>query len=226
MRARRRPGHRRIARQVDPLLDGHDRGPRDVVDLPATAGSLTSDGDAVIPYLEPLGARHDRSIERDRDPDADLVVAGVGGLVAEQDQVERAVGRLSRADRIRDRARSGHGVPLATVGLEQDRAVDADRHRLAELVGRLVRPERQDRAGPAIRLDQPDRLLDRALLVRADREPEIARVDRLLVGGQGDLSGRRRDPLDADEDVHDQARTRLLSGSNSGVEPTTSTVTG
>ena len=111
------------------------------------------------------------------------------------------------------------------VGLEQDRAVDADRHRLAQLVDRLLRAERQDRARPAVRLDDPDRLLDRALLVRADGEAEVARVDRLLVGGQGDLAGRRRDPLDADQDPH-QALTRVFSGSNSGVDPTTATVTG
>ena len=108
---------------------------------------------------------------------------------------------------------------------EQDRAVDADRHRLAQLVGRLLRPEGQDGARPALRLDDPDRLLDRALLVRADGEAEVAGVDRLLVGGQRDLAGGRRDALDADQDVH-QARTRAFSGSNSGVEPTTSTVTG
>ena len=105
-------------------------------------------------------------------------------------------------------------------------AIDADRHRLAQLVGRLLGSEGQDRARAAVGLDDPDGLLDRAFLVRADREAQVAGIDRLLVGGQRDLPGRRRDALDADEDVHRQARTRAFSGSNSGVEPTTSTVTG
>ena len=72
---------------------------------------------------------------------------------------------------------------------------------------------------PAVRLDEPDGLLDRALLVRADGEAEVARVDVLLVGGQGDPAARRRDALDADEDVHAGAQPGCgsFSGSNSGV---------
>ena len=193
---------RRVARQVDAFLDGHDRGPRDLVDLPAATGRLAPGDDRVIADLEALRTRHDRPVEGDGDPHPDLVVAGVGGLVAEQDQVERAVDRLAGTDRIDDRRRGRDRPPLPAVGLQQDGAIDADRHRLAQLVGRLFRPEGQDRARSAMRLDDPDRLLDRALLVRADREPEVAGVDRLLVGGQGDLPGRGRDALDADEDVH------------------------
>ena len=73
-------------------------------------------------------------------------------------------------------------------------------------------------------LDQPDRLLGPALLVRADGEAEVPGLDRALVVGQRRLAAGERDPLDADEDVHD--RTRLLSGSNSGVESAEATVTG
>jgi hypothetical protein len=61
------------------------------------AGTAVLDG-------QTLEAGHDRQTERVRDPDADLVVAGVGGLVAEQDQVERAAGGLLRPDRVDDRA--------------------------------------------------------------------------------------------------------------------------
>ena len=73
-------------------------------------------------------------------------------------------------------------------------------------------------------LDQPDRLLGATLLVGADREPEVAGLDRALVLGQRDLAAGQRDPLDAHEDVHE--RTRELSGSKIGVEPATATVTG
>ena len=54
----------------------------------------------------------------------------------------------------------------------------------------------------ALRLDDPDGLLDRALLVRADREAEVAGVDVLAVGGQEDPAAGRGHALDADEDVH------------------------
>jgi len=51
-----------------------------------------------------------------------------------------------------------------------------------------------------VRRHQPQRLLDRALLVRADREAEIAGVDLLLVGRQRDPRAGLGNPLDADED--------------------------
>ena len=105
-----------------------------------------------------------------------------------------------------------------------DRAVGAERHRVAELLLGLRGPEREDDGLAAVRLDQPDSLLDAALLVRADREPEVLRLDRLGVGGEDDLPSREWNPLDADENPHD--RIRVFSGSKIGAEPTTSTVTG
>jgi hypothetical protein len=54
-----------------------------------------------------------------------------------------------------------------------DRPVDADRHRVAQLLLGLGRPEREDDRLAAVRLDEPHRLLDAALLVRADREAEV-----------------------------------------------------
>ena len=44
--------------------------------------------------------------------------------------------------------------------------------------------------------------LERALLVRAHREPEVGGVDRLPVGGHVDAGPGRGHPLDADEDSH------------------------
>jgi hypothetical protein len=52
-----------------------------------------------------------------------------------------------------------------------------------------------------VTLDEPQRLLDRALLVRADREAEVAGVDLLLVDGERDPRAGLRDALDADGDV-------------------------
>ena len=105
-----------------------------------------------------------------------------------------------------------------------DRAVDADRHHVAQLLLGLGRSKRQHRARAAVLLDEPDRLLGAALLVRADREAEMAGRDRPLVVGEDDLAAGQRHPLDADEDVHE--RTRVLSGSNTGVESLLATVTG
>ena len=73
-------------------------------------------------------------------------------------------------------------------------------------------------------LDQPDGLLGRALLMGADREAEIARVDLAGVGAEGHPTAGLGDPLDADQDVH--ARILAFSGSKIGVLPTTATVTG
>ena len=102
--------------------------------------------------------------------------------------------------------------------------------RVADLLLGLGRAEREHGRLAAVLLDEPHRLLHAALLVRADGEAEVARLDRLLVGGEHHLPAGERDALDADEDVHvstgSAARTRSLSGSKIGVEPATATVTG
>ena len=73
-------------------------------------------------------------------------------------------------------------------------------------------------------LDDAHRVLDRALLVRRDREAEVLRLERLRVLGEDHLPAGDRDTLDGDQDSHE--RILSLSGSNGGREPTTSTVTG
>ena len=100
----------------------------------------------------------------------------------------------------------------------------ADRHRVAKLLLGLRRAERQHDGLAAVRLDEPDRLLDAALLVRADREAEVAGLDRLAVVGEDDVPAGHRHALDADEHPHE--RILVFSGSKIGVAPTTSTVTG
>ena len=174
-----------------------------------------------------LDAGDARPAEGVGDPDADLVVTGVGGLVAEQDQVVGLACGFVPPDGLHDRARRCDRAPLAAVGLEEDQLARSDRHRVAQLLGRVGRSEREHRHDAALELHDPDGLLDGAFLVRADREPEQARVDLLGVRRHGDLAADHRDALDADEDVHaGQLLTRSLSGSNSGVDPTTATVTG
>ena len=76
----------------------------------------------------------------------------------------------------------------------------ADRHLLADLLLCLRRAEREYRDAPlAGLLDDADRLFDRNLLVRADREAELGRFDVETVFGDGELAmlptdEARRDP--------------------------------
>src|SRR4029077_937662 len=93
-------------------------------------------------------------------------------------------------------------IPFATIGFEQQRALDAQRHRIAKLVDGGLGTQREHGRAATMLFDEAHRLLDRAFLVRADREPQIAGVDLLAVRGQGNLTGRRGNALDADEDVH------------------------
>ena len=126
-----------------------------------------------------------------------------------------------------ERGRRRDRIPVRAVGLEVDGALDADGHRVAQLVGGLGRAEGHDDGLAAVRLDEPDRLLDRALLVRADDEAEVRGVDAPAVGGQVDPAAGGGHALDEGEDAHrPQLRIRSLSGSNSGVAPATATVTG
>ena len=59
----------------------------------------------------------------------------------------------------------------------------------------------------------------------ADREAQVAGLERPLVGREHHLAAGQRHALDADEDVHHE-RMRVFSGSKIGVEPATATVTG
>ena len=109
-------------------------------------------------------------------------------------------------------------------------AVAAVCERVADLLLGLGWAQRENGDLTAVFLHEPDRLLHAALLVRADREAEVASLERLLVGRQHHLAARERHALDADEDPHagiaSAAFTRSLSGSKSGVESADATVTG
>src|SRR5205814_1304209 len=57
-------------------------------------------------------------------------------------------------------------------------------------------------AGAGTRLHQPQRLLDRALFVRADSEAEMACVNGLLVGCEGDFATGGGHAFNANKDVY------------------------
>ena len=126
-------GDRGVTRKVQPLEHGDDRGQRQDVDVASAcdlllaAHRLAVDADA----LEP--GRHG-SPEGVRDADSDLEVARVGRLVPEDDEVEGPVRRLVAADGVDDRGGRRLRVPLLSVRDEVDRAVGAERHRIAELL--------------------------------------------------------------------------------------------
>jgi hypothetical protein len=215
--------HRRVPGQVQALLHRHDRRQRHLVDVPPAGDVLFASQPSVLDRdrLQPDDAR---PAERVRDAEPDLEVPGVGRLVAEDDQVELAAGGALGLDRLEDRLRDRLRVPFLAAGHEVDPAVDPDRHRVAQLLLRLGRPERQHGRLAAVPLDQAHGLLGAALLVRADGEAEVARVDRALVGRQHDLAAGCGHALHAHEHVHD--RILAFSGSKSGVAPATATVTG
>src|SRR5882672_3390963 len=214
--------HRRIARQVQAFFDReHGRRRHDVDVAPTLHLLLAAHRRAVERHLlEPGDARPPKRL---RDADADLEPTRVGRLVAEEDDVERTVRRLIRANRIQQRRSRRFAIPFLAVRLQVDRAVDPKRHRVAQLFDGLGWAQGDHDRVAFVRFDQPHRLLDPALLVRAHRETQVARVDRARVLGEHDAPSGDRHPLDAGEDS--QERMRRFSGSNSGVAPDTATVT-
>ena len=109
-----------------------------------------------------------------------------------------------------------------------NRPVNAERHRVPELLDRLRRAKRQNDRIALIRLDQADSLFDAALLVRAHREAEVLRVDGAGVVCEQDPPPGDRHSLDAGRDPHLSSYDlmRVFSGSNSGAAPATATETG
>src|SRR5207253_2002710 len=99
-----------------------------------------------------------------------------------------------------------------------------DREAVAELLLRLRRAQREHDDLAAARLDDPDGLLHPALLVRRDREAEVTRLERLLVRGQHHAPAGDRHAFDTDQNSHE--RTRVFSGSKTGVASFVTTVTG
>ena len=189
----------RVAGQVDALLDGdHGRQGQRIGLLDAAV--LPPGHHAVVGYRQVLDPGGDRPAELVRQPDADLVVAGVGRLVAEQHQVVRM-----RPDLGRDGRRGRDRAEFPAVGLQQHRPAGAEREGVPELVDRVGGAEGQHRHRAAEALGELHRLFYRALLVRADREPGHPGVDLLPVRGHRDLAADGGDPFDADEYLHRRA---------------------
>ena len=92
--------HRGVAGQVDAFLDADRRRQRELVGLLAGVG-VAPQPHRAVDDLDALDPVHDRPPEGVGDADADLEPARVGRLVAEQQQVERAVRRLQAGDRLR-----------------------------------------------------------------------------------------------------------------------------
>ena len=158
-------GQRGEPRQVDPLLDRDHGGSGTSKTSQPPAASPPRDRQAAVD-LDPLDPGHAGQAERRRDAHRHLVAAGVRRLVAEQQQVE-----ASLRHRVGDRGGGRGRVELLAVRLQQDPGADPHRERVSQLLGRGRGPERRDGRRAAVRLDEPQRLLDRALLVRAIVKP-------------------------------------------------------
>ena len=210
-----------VARQVDPLAHGDDRRQRQSRRSPSRRRPRAAPSRPPSPISMPLTPVTHRQPEHVRHADADLVAARVGRLVAEEQQVEgrrpahrvrdRRGGRL-RVPVARRRSRAGSRAPMPIATASRSCSAAAGGPSVSTVVVAAVRGR------------EPDRLLDRALLVRADRVPEEGVSTAWASGRQGDPRSGLGHALDADEDVH--RLMRAFSGSKSGREPATSTVTG
>ena len=146
-------------------------------------------------------ARHDWAIERVRESHRHLEVAGVGGVVAEQDEVVGRARLLARPHHVGDRVRDVDRAERVGVRLDEHAVGAPDGECRAQLLDGLGRTHGQHRHRAARRLGDLRRELDRALLVRADGEAHVPRVDGQPVVGQQHLAGHVRHPLDADQDT-------------------------
>src|SRR5439155_5052675 len=100
---------------VESLLHRHHSRQWQLEDLPAAA-RLAARTQAAVVDVDSLDARDAWEAERVRDAHADLVVAGVRRLVAEQEQVERL---RSLPDGLGQRGGRRLRVPVVSVRLEK-----------------------------------------------------------------------------------------------------------
>ena len=92
--------------RLDPALQHRDdRGQRHLEGLDAAVRAVAAGGGDAVRDLDRLDPVHHRPAQRVGQPDADLEVAGVGGVVAEQHQVVGAA-PARRAPRPRPRSRA------------------------------------------------------------------------------------------------------------------------
>ncbi len=168
--ARSRPGSDGYLGRLMPSFTRDHGRQRDLEQL-LRAAVLPRRAQHVAGQLQPLDPGDARPPERVRDPDADLIAAGIGGLVPEQDERERGRPSSPTASAIAAAVATGpHSRPSVSSSTPRC-APSASMSR--SCVGGLGRPERQHRDRAASPLGDLHGLLDRALLVRADREPDI-----------------------------------------------------
>ena len=125
------------------------------------------------------------------DADADLEAPGIGGLVAEQHEVERRCRFAARRSPRRWPLRCAAG-PNPTVRVHQHRLVDADAGGVTQLFLGLRRPDGQHRRSTAVLFDELHRRLDRTsscgLVVKPRNDVSTARpsaVTLIRVPGAG-----------------------------------------
>ena len=124
--------------------------------------------------------------------------ARVGRLAAEDDQVG-----VAALDRRGQRQGGGHGVRAVQAVVDDVHAgVGAHRQRLADGVGGLGRTHGQDDHLAAVRLDQPQGLLDRVLVDLIHHGVHRAAVQRVVGGAERLLRPAVRDLLHTDNDLH------------------------
>src|SRR5262245_17573785 len=194
---------RGIARLVEPLLRGEDGGQRHVEHLEA-AFDLTRGADRLAVRVDrflhdPVGARPAQELGQLRRDRAHVVV---DRLAPAQHELRRLL-----LDHGRERFRGGERVGRRPGRVVQmNRAIAAHREARAERLLHTVRTERDrdDLTLAPLFLD-PERLLDRELVVGRDDPRDAGGVDRLSVRRDLHLGGRVRHLLDGDNDLHEVA---------------------
>ena len=187
---------RRVARLVQAQV-GRDDGRQLHLQRLETAVDLALDRGAAVGDVHLRRERRLRPVEQRGEHLAGLVGVVVDRLLA-QDHELRLFLRRDRLQQL------GHGERLQLdVGLDQDRAVGAQRQRRAQrfLARGHAAGHRDDLGGDALLL-QPHRLLDRDLVERIHRHLDVGRVDAGAVGLDADLDVVIDDALDRDQDLH------------------------
>ncbi len=192
-------GDRRVARLDAALEHGDDRGQRHLVGLVAVGAVAAGDHRAVLDR-RPGDAVDDRPAELVGQPDADLEVAGVGGVVAEQHQVVRRRASWSRTTR-RSRARRRPGRSATASASTWVAAVQPRASAVRSCSTASASPSGQHGRRALGRRGDLHGQLDRALLVRADGEAGEAAVDGLPSSVSTTSPAESGDPLDADQHV-------------------------
>ncbi len=136
------------------------------------------------------------------DPDADLISAGVGGLVSKKNEIENFALGLELPDPARNGVGGRLGVPLLAIGRDQFGLVGADRNRIPKLFFRLNRSQGENSDSSAVRFSEPNCFFDCAFLMGTDGEGEMASFDCASILGEVDASSGRGNSFYTNQDSH------------------------